>query len=105
MYLVLDWHYLYSILLLFLFLYFPQDKTEQIQGWLTGTKQDPKSAAVFKREARVTEGDATFWLTIPEPIFLNLERQVHPGDPVGFYLDWIGTTHTEHVFIVGAFAR
>ena len=82
----------------------PKDKTEQIRGWLTGTHQNPAMADLFQREVKVTEGTTPYWLSVPEPVLLSLERQIHPGDPVGFYLDWIGTTRTEHVFIVGAFA-
>ncbi len=83
----------------------PPEKTEQIKGWLVGTHQDPAMAELFRREVKATENGTPYWLSVPEPVLLNLERQVHPGDPVGFYLDWIGTTRTEHVFIVGIFAR
>ncbi len=83
----------------------PSEKTAQIRGWLKGTGQDEATADVFQREVRATEGDASYWLSVPEPLLLSLERQVRPGALVGFYLDWIGTTRTEHVFIVGVFAK
>lgn len=74
-----------------------------LDSWAKALRISPQVRGLFVSEVQVTEGDASYWLPIQEPVLKYLREEPREGGAADFYIARVGSVRSGPIYVVNEY--